>query len=252
MIDTHAHITNDTLFPLRESLIQRAKDNGIESIVCITTNDIELERALLLKEEHPIISVAAFQLPHAAHLEKAFTSGLFEQALLNKSFVAIGETGLDYCYYKDHSSIQKKYFHDAIEIAQNASLPLIIHCRDAFDDLLDILDNSKFSGDVILHCFTGSKKELYKLIDRNYYVSFSGIVTFKKAEGLSLLTKDVPIERLLIETDSPYLAPVPMRGKCNEPSFLRHTAEFIAKVRGVEISQLIQVTTANARRVFSI
>ena len=168
--------------------------------------------------------------------------------------VAIGETGLDYYYNHSEKNIQKKSFIEHINAAIELNIPLIVHSRNAEKDTLDILRSEKKNSNLkfIIHCFTGSKMFAQKLIDIDSFFSFSGIITFNKSNKLRNIIKDLPLDRLLIETDAPYLAPEPFRGKCNEPSYVIHTAKILADLMNVELDTIAEKTTENFNRLFNL
>ncbi len=252
-IDSHAHLTSDTLFPEVEQILDRAKKHNLTKIVNICTDLKTLERGLALSKEHPWIYNAGSTTPHDVKEEgEAFFSHFF-QAAQKGLLVAVGETGLDYYYQHSPKELQKEFFIRYIELAKEFDLPLIIHCRDAFNDFFDIIDAhypKKHAG--VLHCFTGTLEDAKKLIQRKWYISFSGIITFKKSHDLRQVAKWVPLQNMLIETDSPYLAPQGKRGKTNEPSYISETAEMIAQLKNLSIEEVTLATSQNARELFKL
>lgn len=166
--------------------------------------------------------------------------------------VAVGEAGLDYYYDNSPRDTQRTAFTAQIQLAHEHDLPLVIHTRDAWDDTFDVLDAEGMPTDTIFHCFTGGPDEARRCLDRGAHVSFSGIVTFKTATDLQAAARLVPLDRMLIETDAPYLAPVPHRGKTNQPAYVAHTAQFIADLRDVGLADVADATARNARRVFRL
>ena len=172
----------------------------------------------------------------------------------NNKIIAIGETGLDYHYNTENKLKQKRNFEIHIEACRKTGLPLIVHTRDADKDMINILESEMKNGefDFVLHCFSSSKELAYRSLDIGGFISFSGIVTFKNASDLQEIAKTIPIDRIFIETDAPYLAPVPLRGKENQPAYIKYTAEEIAKLREISIDELTQITTSNAEEILSI
>ncbi len=256
--DSHLHLTAPQ-FTHEEALdiIQHAVSVGVTSVMNVATDFDSLTRSLELMPYAQASGLnwyqAAATTPHdASHPEKeAFFQEIERQALANRStFHAIGETGLDYYYEHSPKKEQQDLFHRYIELASRLNLPLIIHCRDAFPDFFDIIRSyAPLRG--VLHCFTGTKKDASKLLDLGWYVSLSGIVTYTKStEEIKETAKFLPEDRILIETDSPYLAPIPKRGKKNQPAFLLHILESIATLRGVSIDELAQKTYQNAKALF--
>ena len=251
MIDTHAHLTfakfsEEEIF----SIIERAKENNVEYIINICTDLPSLEKSLILQKADKNIFTAAATTPHDVEKEGEEFFKRVESLATQKKLIAIGETGLDY-YYK-HSKIetQKKFFKKYLKLSLKTSLPLIIHCRDAFSDLFNLMKN--FKGKAVLHCFTGSLEDAKKAISRNFFISFSGIITFKNSLVLQETLKFIPMKNILIETDTPYLAPQKQRGKTNEPAFLIEIAKKIAELKNISLQEVIEKTTKNAKSLFSI
>jgi len=249
-IDSHAHLSSGELFPLASELIDRARASGVEKIVNICTDPITLERGLLLKERCPAVFLAASATPHDGEESASFFFEV-EKAAKAGSLVAIGETGLDYHYEHADRSLQKKQLTEYCRLARETKLPVIFHCREAFEDLFAAGRSEYQYGAALLHCFTGNLEEAKRVLDLGWFISFSGIVTFKKSETLREVVKYVPLDRMLIETDSPYLAPQSKRGKVNEPSFIGETALAIAHTKGVPLEEVALQTKQNAALFFS-
>jgi TatD DNase family protein len=249
--DSHAHLTSQTLFPEAEEILKRAKKAGVEKIVNICTDAESLEKGLLLAEKHNWVFNTAATTPHDVKEEGHSFFPLVVQAAKQKKLVAIGETGLDYFYEHSDRGLQKefliRYFHLALEYR----LPLVIHCRDAFADLFDLADAEFQGGRAVLHCFTGTGEEARQVLNRGWFVSISGIVTFKKSTALQEVARTIPLEQLLIETDSPYLAPQSQRGRQNEPAFIPETAAMIALLQKREAAEVALATAQNASDFFS-
>lgn len=249
-IDTHAHLTSPNLFPEVENILTRAKSADVAKIVNICTDVDTLQKGLELKEKYPWIYNTAATTPHDVEKEGEEVFPFIESHV--KDLVAIGETGLDYYYMHSRKEIQKDFFVKYLHLAKEVDLPIIIHCRDAFDDLFAILDAEYKGRTALLHCFTGTMEEAKEAINRGYYVSFSGIVTFKNSGPLREVAKYVPLDRLLIETDSPYLAPQSKRGKVNEPANVTEVAETIARVLNLSLAEVAEQTKENAERFFNL
>jgi TatD DNase family protein len=250
MIDCHAHIsTEDSL-----DFLERAKNAGVVGIINIATNSDELATALLLagREGLPKIYAAAAVTPHDAAKEMPGFFSAIQKAARDKKLLAIGETGLDYFYEYAPKTVQQRSFCEHIELAIQENLPLQIHCRDAFGDLYSIFDSFEKLPKVMLHCFTGTKEEAKAAIDRGFYISLSGIVTFKKSTQLQEVAQYVPEKALILETDSPYLAPQSYRGKKNEPAFIVETARFVAGIKNIPFDALVRRVTDNAKTLFTI
>ena len=249
-VDTHAHLTSEQLLPHIDELLERAALNGICKIVNICTDEKSLREGLLLHEKHPWVFNAAATTPHDVEREGESFFPIVERYAEQGKFVAIGETGLDYFYEHSNRKVQQTFLLRYFSLAKKVKLPLIFHCRDAFADLFALADQEYQGLPAVLHCFTGALDEAKKVLDRGWYLSISGIVTFKKSEGLREVAKYVPLDRLLIETDAPYLAPQNQRGKLNEPAFLPETAQVIATAKGISLEQLAQATEKNAVQLF--
>ena len=256
MIDSHAHLSSDELYIDIDEVLARAKTAKISSILNICTDPLTLERGIALRKKYPWIYNAAATTPHDVEKEGAEVFSRIAYHALKGDLHAIGETGLDYHYAHSKPEIQKEYLRRYLRLAIECQLPVVIHCREAFADFFEILDqeykvNEKHAAGV-LHCFTGTIIEAEAVIARGWYLSLSGIVTFKKSEVLRDVAKIVPLSQLLIETDAPYLAPQSQRGKMNEPAFIDETAAMIASVKNISLSELIEQTAQNARQLFKI
>ena len=256
LTDSHAHLTSDEIYADIDAILQRAKKAHVENIINICTDKTTLERGLLLVEKYPWVHNVAATTPHDVEKEGEEVFPLMERIAKEKKLAAVGETGLDYHYTHSKKDIQQHFLRKYLSLALCCDLPIVIHCREAFDDLFSILDSDyKKDGKLakgVLHCFTGTLKEAEQVIKRGWYLSLSGIVTFKKSEALREVAKIVPLDQLLIETDAPYLAPQSHRGKINEPSYIQETAEMIAKVKGIDVKEVIEQTTINAKNLFKI
>lgn len=250
-IDTHAHLTSEQVLPDLEGVLNRAKDRGISKIINICTGRTSLELGLILHEKYPWVHTTAATTPHDVQEEGEDFFPCVERAAMDGKLIAIGETGLDYFYAHSDKKIQQAFLQRYFFLSLKTKLPLIFHCRDAFSDLFAMADADYSGAPAVVHCFTGTIEEAKAALDRGWYLSLSGIVTFKKSEALREVAKYVPLDRIFIETDSPYLAPQSMRGKQNEPSFLPETAQAVALAKGVSLSELAEATVENAKRFFS-
>jgi TatD DNase family protein len=230
-------------------MLERAKGARISHILNICTDQKTLCEGMLLSAKHSLIRNAGSTPPHdvATRGEEDFFA--FEQAARKLQLCAIGETGLDYHYEHSPKEIQKRFLKRYLHLATSVRLPVIFHCRKAFDDLFAIVD-AEYKGPALLHCFTGTIEEAEEVLKRGWFLSLSGIVTFKKSAALREVAKIVPLSQLLIETDTPYLAPQSHRGKRNEPSFLPEIAQHIAEVKGIALSDIARATSENARELF--
>lgn len=252
LIDSHAHTDATAYDADREAMFERAREVGIEAIVSIGIDVDSCRRTLALSRTHPFVFAALGIHPNSADVTDetwdAFLE-VFESAA--DEIVAVGETGLD--TYRDSCpfDVQERRFRDQLALARRHELPVIIHCRDAYDPLIDVLVDEDFRHGVI-HCFGGTTEHAQTLLDHGFHLSFAGNVTYKTAESLRAAARLVPIERLLLETDAPFLAPIPERGNRNEPAFVRHTADVLADCLGTTPSELAEATTANAIRLFRL
>jgi len=257
-IDSHAHIDGPEFDADREEVIQRARDAGISTILNIGTGDPlggALERAVELAEKYKDIHTAIGTHPHDARLfdekaEQRITSLLKQSSRV----IAWGEIGLDFHYDNSPRDVQREVFRRQLDLARDAHLPVIIHTREAEDETIEILKShlagSNLAG--IMHCFSGSLRLAQQALELGFLISFSGIVTFKKAEDLRAVAEQVPLDRLLIETDCPFLSPVPFRGKRNEPAYVVEVARCLAELRGMSVEEIASVTTENFSRLFKL
>ncbi|MEJ7862116.1 MAG: TatD family hydrolase [Pyrinomonadaceae bacterium] len=259
-VDSHCHIDGAEFDSDRKEVINRAKDAGIEMMLVIgtgeTTNFENFTRVVQLAESNENIYASNGVHPHDAKtFDDEAERRLVELARSSQKVVAWGEIGLDFFYEHSAREIQKEVFRRQIRIARELDLPIIIHSRDADSETVKILieecAHKNFRGGV-MHCFGGTPEMAKTLMDIGFFISFAGNVTFKKAENLRDSAKIVPLEKLLIETDSPYLAPIPFRGKRNEPAFVVETAKFLADFYNVSLKDLAQATTENFLRLFRL
>jgi TatD DNase family protein len=252
-IDSHAHLSSEAFLDEEiDDIVKRAQYALVDVIINICTDKKSLERGIEISKKYPFIKNTGSTTPHDVDVEAELLFPLFEHYALNKTFVAVGETGLDYFYEHSNRKVQQEYLIKYIELALKADLPLIIHCRNAFDDFFSIIDTYYRDKPFLLHCFTGTKDEAFKVLDRGGIISLSGIVTFKKSIDLQEVAKQIPLNQLLIETDAPYLAPQEVRGKRNEPMFVSLVAKCIAELKKCSIQELALVTKANACHFFKI
>jgi TatD DNase family protein len=253
LIDTHAHLEMREFNDDREDAIKRAREAGVEYIVTIGTTVESSRDAVMLADKYDFIYAAIGIHPHEVKdiLHPAYD--ILRHFAQHKKVVAYGEIGLDYFHEHSPRTDQKRKFRDMLREARELDLPVIIHDRDAHEDTLQIL-SEEWSPDLggVMHCFSGDAAMAKKVIEMGFSISIAGPVTFPKAESLREVVKQIPIEHMLIETDSPYLAPQPMRGKRNEPAFVRHTAEMIAKVKGLTFDDVARITSFNAMQLFGI
>lgn len=251
--DSHAHISSVEILPHIHEVIERAKKADVLNVLNICTDPKTLASGLSLAKKYPGICNAGATTPHDAKKDDDDAFLAFATAARAGDLVAIGETGLDYYYKELNPKTQKQFLKRYLQLALECKLPVIFHCREAFSDLFEFVDAEYEQGaPAILHCFTGSVQEAEAVLSRGWYLSLSGIVTFKKSELLREVAKLVPLDQLLIETDAPYLAPQSKRGKQNEPSYLVETASCIAAAKGVSLEVIRDATLQNAQKLFKM
>jgi TatD DNase family protein len=253
LFDTHVHLNDDQFNDDLEEVIERARLNGVERVVVVGFDEKTIKRAMELIEAYDFMYAAIGWHPvDAIDLTDDYLKWI-EELTAHPKVVAIGEIGLDYHWDKSPKDVQQAVFRRQIQLAKRLDLPIIIHNREATEDVVTILEEegaSEVGG--IMHCFSGSPETAQRCLDMNFYISLGGPVTFKNAVKPKEVAKEVPLERLLIETDCPYLAPHPYRGKRNEPSYVKLVAEQIAELKGVSFEEVAKATTENANRLFRI
>ena len=252
LVDSHCHLDFPDLAVNIDELLANMLENDVGHALCVSVNLQDLPRVLALSENYPNLFASVGVHPDYENLEEPQSIQLATLAC-HPRVVAIGETGLDYFRLKGDLEWQRERFRQHIRAARLCNKPLIIHTREAAEDTLRIMEEE--GADTVggvMHCFTESWEVAQRAMALNFYISFSGIVTFKKATGLKDIATRVPLERMLIETDSPYLAPVPHRGKTNQPAFVKHVAEEIAALRGISLDQVAEATTRNFFKLFKV
>ncbi|MEK5337131.1 TatD family hydrolase [Bacillus sp. FSL M8-0166] len=253
LFDTHAHLNAEQYNEDLEQVIERAKSEKVEKIVVVGFDRPTITRAMELIEEYDFIYAAIGWHPVDAIDMTDEDLAWIKDLSQHEKVVAIGEMGLDYYWGKSPKDVQKEVFRRQIALAKEVNLPIVIHNRDATEDVVTILKEegaAEVGG--IMHCFTGSLETAKACMEMNFYISFGGPVTFKNAKKPKEVVKEIPSDRLLIETDCPYLTPVPFRGKRNEPSYVKYIAEQIAELREISFEELAELTTKNAKKVFRI
>ena len=250
LVDTHAHLNDEQFVEDREQVIARAKENGIETIINIGFNKETILSTMELIEQYDFIYGAVGWHPNDAHTMTEDDLHWIEELTAHPKIVAIGEIGLDYYWDFAPKDIQQDIFRKQIRLAKKVKLPIIIHNRDAHQDVLSILAEegaNEVGG--IMHSFSGSTEMAQQCIDLGFYISFSGPVTFKNAKKPKEVAANIPLNRILVETDAPYLTPEPYRGKRNESSYVKYVAAKIAELREMDVEELQQITTENAKRI---
>lgn len=253
LFDTHAHLNAEQYNEDLEQVIERAKSEKVEKIVVVGFDRPTITRAMELIEAYDFMYAAIGWHPVDAIDMTDEDLAWIKELSQHEKVVAIGEMGLDYYWDKSPKDVQKEVFRRQIALAKEVNLPIIIHNRDATEDVVTILKEegaAEVGG--IMHCFTGGLEIAKACMEMNFYISFGGPVTFKNAKKPKEVVKDIPSDRLLIETDCPYLTPAPFRGKRNEPSYVKYIAEQIAELREISFEELAALTTENAKKVFRI
>lgn len=252
-VDSHCHLNYAGLVEEQDAVIVRARTAGVTTMLNISTRASEWDAIVGTAERNSDVWASIGIHPHEADTHEHVDTARLVAGAAHHKVVAIGETGLDYYYDKSDRERQRRSFRSHVVAARESGLPLIVHTRDAEADTYEILaeemGKGAYSG--VIHCFTASQDFADKALELGFYISLSGIVTFKNAKELQATAKTIPAERLLIETDAPFLAPVPNRGKTCEPAFVADTARFLAGLRGETVDELAATTTANFHRLFS-
>lgn len=253
LVDSHCHLDFDIFDEDRQETIQRARDAGVATMVTICTRVTRFEEIRAIAETDENIWCSVGIHPHQAEEEPVVTIEDLVSRAAHPKVIGIGETGLDYYYDNSPRELQETSFRTHIAASRETGLPLIVHTRDADEDMADILEDEMGKGAFpgVLHCFSSGRRLAERALDIGFYISLSGIVTFKNAQDLRDIAKDVPVDRILVETDSPFLAPIPNRGKRNEPAFVADTAAKVAELKGVDKHALSMTSTENFFRLFS-
>jgi TatD DNase family protein len=251
IVDSHCHLNFEPLSEDIQGVLARAKENNIDYMLCVAVNIEDYPQVLALAEAHPHIFASVGVHPCYEDVQEPSVEALVAHAQ-NAKVVAIGETGLDYFRTSGDVTWQRERFVTHIQAAIEVDKPLIIHTREAADDTMNILkSNHADNCGAVMHCFAEDWQTAKKALDLGFYISFSGIVTFNSAKTLKDVAKKCPLDRMLVETDAPYLAPVPMRGKPNQPAFVAHTAQYVADLKGIELEVLAEETSDNFFKLFS-
>lgn len=254
LVDSHCHLDFPDFADDLEGVVERARQAGVGYLLTIGTHLTRVDSVIAIADRFSNIFCSIGIHPHAAANEPKVTAEhLVHMAARHPKIIAFGETGLDFYYEHSPRDAQERSFRTHIEAARKSGLPLIVHTRDADDRMIAILEEEQGRGAFpgVLHCFSSGRRLAEAALDMGMYISMSGIVTFKRADDLREIVKDVPLDRLLVETDAPYLAPVPFRGKRNEPAYVAHTAACVAEVKGLQPAELADQTTENFFRLFT-
>lgn len=252
-IDAHSHIHVKNFDADRDQVIARLKEVGVSKIIEVGFDSEGIFKALALAKKHDWIYATIGIHPHlASEWNDDIASKIRKLAKAEDRIVAVGETGLDYFKNFQPKDLQQRVFREQLKIASEVGLPVIIHCRDAYKDLFRILDEEKFANRVLLHCFTGTMEEAEAGISRGYFIAFTGVITYPSAGSLREIAEQIPLNRILIESDCPFLAPQSQRGKRNEPSFVPEIYKKIAKIKNMPVEKFADAINKNVSEFFGI
>tara|TARA_B100002052_G_scaffold8708_1_gene7288 strand:+ start:390 stop:1154 length:765 start_codon:yes stop_codon:yes gene_type:complete len=253
MIDSHCHLDHEPMYSDLKNVILRSKESGVKKILTICTTKDSFKKVTDIVKFDPMIYGTYGIHPHETSNDIVTKGEIIKNIENNKKIIAIGESGLDFYYNHSDRNKQITSFKIHIEASIDLNIPIIVHSRNAENETYDILKNYiRYKPKILMHCFTGSSEFAYKLLTLNSYFSASGIITFKNSNNLRDTFKVIPNDKLLIETDSPYLAPVPHRGKKNEPSYIKHTLESLAHVKNIEKNEIEKITSNNFNSLFNL
>jgi TatD DNase family protein len=258
LIDSHAHLSMKAFDSDRHEMIERAWEAGLGAVITVGVGEAlsELEGAVALAEKHDRVFCTVGVHPHDARGVQPEWYGRIERLTRRPKVVGIGETGLDYHYMHSPKEIQRDAFERFLRMGRETDLPVVIHTREAEEDTISVLREAREEGGAplsgVVHCFSGDYPLAKQVLDLDLHISFTGVITFPKAEPLREVLKKIPIEKVLLETDCPYLSPVPFRGKRNEPARVVHVAETVAEVLGRPIDEIARITTENVVRLFRL
>lgn len=251
MIDSHCHLADKKFLKDLDLVITRARKAGVERIIAIADTLEEAKRCKVIAEKYKEIYWTAGVHPHHSSQYSVLSTQLLREMLVHPKCVAIGEIGLDYHYMNSPEDIQKKAFRSQLELAKELKKPVVMHCREAIEDIRAIVEDVQ-PPKFVLHCCTEKWENVEWILKRGFMLSFTGISTYPKAEDIRETIKRCPLKQMMIETDAPYLAPVPHRGKRNEPAFVTEVAKCVAKVKGISVEEVDRITTQNTIEFFSL
>ena len=253
LIDSHAHLDFDKFNKDRDEVIERAKNNGIVNVINVGSDLASSHRSLQLSQKYEMIYAVVGVHPHEAkHLDKDALKVLKDLSKADK-VIGIGEIGLDFHYDNSPRDIQREAFRKQLRLAKEVNLPVVVHSREADEDTIKILKEEKMNNhNIILHSYTGGKELAEKALEMGFYFGAGGIVTFNSASELKKIIQKIPLTRILVETDSPYLAPEPHRGKRNEPLYVKEVAKFVATLKNTNLESVAEITKENTERFFNI
>ena len=251
MIDTHSHINFDDYKENFNSFLEDIKNNDVEAVIIPGVEPATFDEIVSYCEKYEMLYGAIGIHPSEAKTFDENSEKRICELVKHNKIIAIGEIGLDYYWEQETKELQKEVLRKQLKIAEELNLPVLIHDREAHEDTFEIIQEFKLK-DVIFHCFSGNSEFAKRCIDKGYYIAIGGVVTFKNAKDLKEVAKIVPLEKLLLETDAPYLAPVPYRGKLNTPAYLKYIAQEIANIKEIDVELVKEHTTLNAKRIFGI
>jgi TatD DNase family protein len=249
IVDTHAHLNTEEFKDDLEAVLNRAIKNSVEKIICIGMDEVSNHLAISIADHNDMVYATVGV--HPGYVDTSTTNHL-ESLISEKKVIAIGECGLDFYWRKDNKELQMKVFKEQIELAVKTKLPLVIHTRDSFTEAYEMLlpYQGKVTG--VFHCFSSNLLDAIKAVDLGFYIGIDGPITFKKNDVLKELIQGIDLSRILVETDSPYMAPMPYRGKRNEPSYTKYVVEKIADIKGMTFDEVSRITTKNAHELFHL
>ena len=253
IIDSHCHLTYEPMFSSIDETIRKAKENGVDYLLTISTEDKSFDSILNIVNNYKSVYGTYGIHPHEAKNHKEIKSkNIINRINKNKKIIGVGETGLDFYYNHSEKKDQISLFLEHIEASKQLNLPIIIHTRSAESETLDVLKKASNRADlkILIHCFTGSKEFAFKLLDIGAFISASGVVTFKKSKELAETFQKIPLNKILVETDSPYLSPEPLRGKSNDPSNIIHTVKFLSDLKKISFEEFSKITSENFFHLF--
>ena len=249
LIDTHAHI--DMLEEPIEQILAQMENHGVKKVITPSVEVATMDKVIKLAEKENVYAMVGLYPSETKDYSQEIEDKMCELAK-NKKVVAVGEIGLDYYWDKSFVDKQKEGFKKQIQMANRLGLPIVVHDREAHKDTFDILKVENKGSKVLFHCFSGSVEFMRECVREGWSIALGGVVTFKNAIKMKEVAKEIPLENLMLETDSPYLTPVPFRGKTNYPAYVKYVAEEIAHLRGVDVAEIIDITTRNAEEFFGI
>ena len=253
IIDSHCHLTYEPMFSSLDETIKRANNDGIKYLLTICTEDKGFENILKIINKYNCVFGSYGIHPHETSKHKEIDSDYIVKKIKDeKKIIGIGESGLDFYYNHSERDTQIKSFEEHIDASLKMNKPLIVHTRSAEEETYEILKNATKKNDlkILIHCFTGTKEFAFKMLDVGAYISASGVVTFKKSSELANTFKEIPLEKILVETDAPYLAPEPFRGRPNEPSYLKNTVKFLSNIKNIPFDRFSKATSENFFKLF--